>query len=142
MRAWGVRLAAAFATLVVLGAGVFNQRELLVEYTDGMYSMTPMVERIQIEAGPGVRVNVEGGGQFAEVKWRTRSFLGRASVAHPEDLTVTARCDPGPTPVSRCTIWVSVYVASPDTQVVILREPGAIVSTDPAGVNAEVRDVP
>ncbi|MFT4218418.1 MAG: hypothetical protein QM619_14715 [Micropruina sp.] len=140
MRRRAVQAAAVLATLVVLAAGAFSFPVLFTEYQDDSADWSAAVTAIEVDAAAGVQVGVEriGGKKgVADARWQTDSVLGRAEVTATESGRLTARCHT-PTPLSRCTIWLTVR-APATTRVVIVQRPGAtIAGTDPR-VPVEVR---
>ncbi|MFT3875914.1 MAG: hypothetical protein QM708_05775 [Propioniciclava sp.] len=147
MRARAVKAAAAVSVLVLLVAGVWNQRHLFVEqvyrsftlrmvdgtettwvegsggwFPDPPYLIPPVVE---VDAGDGVRVRVErGSAPYIQVEGR--ATLARV-LAGGTPTGVVARCET-PTPLSRCAIWVNVMVPDGGTRVTILQRAGADVT--------------
>ena len=152
-RPWVVRLTAFLAVLVVVAAGMFWNRSELTEWSTNSWDVGPDVPggEVVVEAGEGVRVNIDGESQSTWFQVQTRATLARARVDTPGPAHGVAHCD-APTPVSRCAIWISVGFAS-DTRVKVLRSPGALVGgvagvdetgsgPVPTWPNVTVQDIP
>ncbi len=143
MRRLTMWLAAVVATAMVLGGGAFWFRELLVENrSDSVDWSKPTT--VEVDAAAGVQVSVErgrpGDGVVADLQWWSRSTFGGPDVITESGL-VTARCRT-PTPLSRCTIWLTVRTADPDLRVVITQRPGATIGGIDRRLNVEARQVP
>ena len=129
MRTLGLRAAAWLATVLVLGLGAFQLRDMLVAYEDGTYSWDPAVGTLSIDAGDGVRVALDLTGGEPAVTSHSRVLLGRATVSESEPGRLVVRCE-APTPISRCAVWLSVFAGAPGVSVEVIQRPGAIVTGD------------
>ena len=157
MRPILVRVLAALSTLAVLAGGVWVNRDAYLETSFMQYPVAsvpdlefgpdgnplptviaePEPQHIRVDAGEGVRVNIEGRTGTAALTSQTRAWFAHAEVREESHGVFVARCQ-APTPISRCAIWLSVTTASDRDTVHIVAHPGALVGDLPPAVNVTV----
>lgn len=160
-----VKAAAVVSVLVLLIAGVWNQRHLFVERVDRGFIFAHASEgtgtgwtegyppsadgprvrpgAIEVDAGDGVRVRVQRG-EVLFIGVEARATLAKAE-AYATPAGVAAHCE-NPTPLSRCAIWINVTVPrttpAQGMPVIVTQRPGAeVTGTDP-DATVEVTRVP
>lgn len=141
-RVLGIRLLAVLSTVLVLGLGAFQLRELLVHYDDGDYPLEHG-GTITVDAGAGVRVALDLTGGESGVSVHSRTLLGRSNVVVTGPGQIVARCE-APTPISRCAVWLTVFAGGARPKIVITKRPGATVTglTTAPGVSVIAADAP
>lgn len=139
MRTAAVRAMAAAATMAVLAGGAVWNRDLFVQIGASGFEPT-VTDRLVVDAGPGVRVRVEGVTGRLGIDIQTRATFARSSVEEYRPGLVVARCET-PTPLSRCVVWISVTLPTSATVVEVRKHPGATVGGPAPSANVIVHDV-